>query len=255
MPIKKEPWPQGTPAWVDLMTGDFEATKAFYRELFGWEYDESGEEYGHYATAALNGEPVAGIGPTQGPDAPPSSWTTYLAVDDAAATVATAAAAGATVLVPVMEIGAMGSMAVLADPTGAVFGVWQSGQHTGFDLYNEPGSDVWNEAMVADYKSGKDFYAQVFGYTYTEIGDENFSYATVELGGETIGGIGVADDPPHWNTYFDVADAAAACDKATGLGADIVTPLSTSPYGITAELRAPGGELLRIIQPPAEASG
>jgi predicted enzyme related to lactoylglutathione lyase len=254
MPVKKEAWPPGTPAWVDLSATDLKATKEFYAALFGWEYDESGEEYGNYAMATLNGETVAGIGPAQGPDASPPNWTTYLAVDDAAATVEAASAAGATVLVPVMEIGPMGSLAVLADPTGAVFGIWQSGQHSGFDLYNEPGTDVWNEALVADYELGKEFYATVFGYTYTEIGDETFSYATVEVDGNTVGGIGgLGSDPgpSHWNAYFDVSDAAAACDKATGLGAEIATPLSTSPYGTTAALRAPGGEVFWVIQPPS----
>jgi len=119
MPVKKDAWPPGTPAWVDLTAADFEGAKAFYAALFGWDYDESDEEYGHYATATLNGESVAGIGPAQGPDAPPPSWTTYLAVDDAAATVEAASAAGATVLAPVIEIGPMGSMAILADPTAA----------------------------------------------------------------------------------------------------------------------------------------
>ena len=70
MPVKKEAWPEGTPAWVDLMVPDFAAAKAFYTGVFGWEFSESGEEFGYYAVASVDGEPVAGIGPVQGPDGP-----------------------------------------------------------------------------------------------------------------------------------------------------------------------------------------
>ena len=97
-------------------------------------------EFGGYATARLNGDAVAGIGPAQGEDAPPSAWTTYLAADDAEATAGKITAAGGQVLMPAMTIGSFGTMAVVTDPTGGVFGLWQSGDHKGVDLYNEPGS-------------------------------------------------------------------------------------------------------------------
>lgn len=52
----------------------------------------------------------------------------------------------------------MGTMAVYADPTGAVFGTWQSGTHTGYNLYNEPGAVLWSEAMVGDFDVAREFY-------------------------------------------------------------------------------------------------
>lgn len=88
-----------------------------------------------------------------------------------------------------MGIGDYGSMTVAADPTGAVFGLWQSGTHTGVDLYSEPGALTWSEAMDADYEAGKDFYAEVFGYTYVPMG-EGFDYSTAELDGQPVGGVG-----------------------------------------------------------------
>ena len=66
MPVKQDAWPEGTPAWVDLMASDFAAAKDFYGGVFGWEFSESGEEFGYYAVATLDGEAVAGIGPAQG---------------------------------------------------------------------------------------------------------------------------------------------------------------------------------------------
>ncbi|HYT25105.1 MAG TPA: VOC family protein, partial [Actinomycetota bacterium] len=37
----------GTPSWVDLMTSDPEGARAFYGELFGWEFEIGGPETGN----------------------------------------------------------------------------------------------------------------------------------------------------------------------------------------------------------------
>ncbi len=256
MPIKKEAWAEGTPAWVDLMASDFEGSKAFYAGLFGWQYDEGGPEFGGYATARLNGAAVAGIGPAQGGDAPPSAWTTYLAADDAEATADRIAAAGGQVMMPAMTVGSYGTMAVVADSTGGVFGLWQSGDHQGVELYNEPGGLTWNEAMVGDYRAGMDFYAAVFGYTYTDIG-QGMDYSTIELDGKPVAGIGSAalageGVPPHWRTYFAVADAAATCAKAAELGGHVVAEPWETTFGTMAAIGGPDGEMFCINQAPPE---
>ena len=43
-----------------------------------------------------------------------------------------------------------GRMTVAQDPTGAVFGIWQAGEHHGAELANEPGSVTWNEVQTPD---------------------------------------------------------------------------------------------------------
>ncbi|GAA3627834.1 VOC family protein [Microlunatus ginsengisoli] len=261
MPVKKEAWPEGTPAWVDLMAPDFAAAKAFYTGVFGWEFSESGEEFGYYAVASVDGEPVAGIGPVQGPDGPPPAWTTYVAVEDAEAAAARVAAAGGTVFAPPMKIGDFGTMAFAVDPTGCLFGLWQSGQHTGVNRYNEQGSLAWNEAMTGDYLAGKEFYATVFGYTYTEIGDERFSYSTVELDGRTVGGIGTAAEvgegvPPHWRTYFAVDDLDGTIATVVELGGAVVVAPFDTPFGRMAAVSGVAGEvfLLNEVTPQAGAA-
>ena len=215
---------------------------------------ESGPEFGGYLIATLGGEAVAGIGPAQDAAGPPPTWVTYLAADDAAALAYRAVEAGGQQWVPAMEIGSFGTMAVLADPTGAVFGLWQSGLHTGFDRYNEPGTDVWNEVMVGDVQVGQDFYTAVFGYTYTDIG-QGIDYSTIELDGRTVSGIGPVSlvgegVPPHWRTYFAVTDAGASCTRAAELGGRIVTEPWTSPFGTMALIEGPGGEAFYLNQAP-----
>lgn len=159
MPIREEAWAQGTPAWVDLSVTDIERSKKFYSALLGWEFEGGEEEFGGYLNATVKGQTVAGMAPPmEGMDEPVHAWTTYLAVDDSAATEAAISAAGAQVLFGSMQVGPMGTMAVYADPTGAVFGTWQSGTHTGYNLYNEPGAVLWSEAMVGDFDVAREFY-------------------------------------------------------------------------------------------------
>ena len=258
MPIRSEAWAEGTPAWVDLMTPDLEASKAFYADVFGWTYDDSSEEFGFYATARLGGEAVAGIGPTQGPESPSPAWTTYLAADDADAVLQKVAGAGGQVMMPTMAIGDFGAMAVAIDPTGALFGLWQSGSHTGVDVYNEHGSVVWNEAMVGDLAVGKAFYRDVFGYRYEPV-EVGTPYETVLLGDAPVAGIGSIElagpgAPPHWRTYFQVADAAATCRRVAELGGSVLSEPWETPFGTMAALKGPTGEVFLLNGRPPESS-
>ena len=96
MPTRSEPWPAGTPCWVDLGAPDVPASTAFYGAVLGWSFFDSGEEFGHYNICQVNGHAAAAIGPKQDPSQP-TAWTVYLASDDADATAAaTAASTSAT---------------------------------------------------------------------------------------------------------------------------------------------------------------
>jgi hypothetical protein len=186
-------------------------------------------------------------------------WNTYLATDDADATSAAVEKAGGTVMAPAMDVMEFGRMAFAQVPGGGVFGYWQSGVHTGVDVANEPNTLTWNEFMTRDYDAAKKFYADVFGFTYTEMGDGGFQYATIEVGGNTVGGIGVlphsvpAHLPPHWRAYFAVDDADAAAAKVTSLGGSILRPAEDTPYGRQVDVADPQGAMFSIIKstPPA----
>ena len=190
MSIHEDPWPEGTPSWVDLMVPDRHAARAFYGPLFGWEFVEGGPETGFYTTATIGGRSVAGFAePMPGAASTPSTWTTYLAVDnDIVAVTGRARDAGAQVLFDPMTIMELGAMAVLVDPTGAVFGLWQPGSHTGADVVNEPGALIWNEIMTRDPVAAQTFYGAVFGFTFGDMSGPGFVYATIDLDGRTVAG-------------------------------------------------------------------
>ena len=146
-----------------------------------------------------------------------------------------------------MQIGDFGGMAVVADATGTVLGLWQAGTHTGLDLWGEPGSVVWNEAMVADLDAGRRFYGEVFGYTFDPI-EEGVPYDTISLAGRAVGGIGsnALAGPgiePHWRSYFTVEDAAASCARVVELGGKIVAEPWPTPFGAMAAVSGPDDEV------------
>lgn len=250
------PWEPGTPCWVDLMVPDAAAEQDFYRTLFGWQIDVGGPETGNYGLCKVNGREVAGIGGMQGDQPQPPVWTTYLATDDAAATLEAAEKLGASVLVPVTDVMEFGRMGVFQLPSGGAVGLWQARSHIGFGIANEPGSVTWNEFMTRDYDGAKNFYADLFGYRYDEIGDGGFKYSTISLDGQRpIGGIGElpadvpAHIPPHWRVYFDVADADATVAKGTELGASVLQEPRDMPYGRWADLADPQGAAFSVIRP------
>ena len=87
----------GTPSWVDLTTPDLEASLRFYGGLFGWEFEDAGEEAGHYHQALLRGKRVAGIGPNP-PGSPATTfWSTYFSGSDVDAHAKAVAEAGGQV--------------------------------------------------------------------------------------------------------------------------------------------------------------
>lgn len=248
------PWPDGTPCWVDLMTTDATAARQFYGGMFGWDISVGGEETGYYGMATLGGRNVAGIGQMAGGN--PPAWTTYLAIGDADATAAAITTAGGTVLQQPFDVLDVGRMLVAGDPTGAVFGVWQAKSHNGFQIANESNAVTWNEVLTRDRKAAEEFYAAVFGYTYTSFGE---GYSMFEVNGNTAGGIGEfpADAPPeapsHWRAYFAVDDADAAVARVVELGGSVVRQPQDMPYGRHADVSDPQGAYFAVIAPAPAA--
>ena len=256
MPLHPAPWPPGSPAWVDLLVPDLDTARAFYAAVLGWEYAESTAPGGGstYLTATVDGHAAAGLGDVA-PDAPapPAAWTVHLATDDVVAAVEAAVAAGATVLVPATRAGAAGAFAVLSDPTGAVFGLWEAGTHTGMDVVDEPGAVAWTETMSRDHARATDFYASLLGWTLTDMSAPGFAYATFDVDGVPSGGIGAlpADAGPdvtaHWLVYLRVEDADAAATTVRAHGGSVTREPWDSAFGRVALVTGPAGERFALL--------
>jgi predicted enzyme related to lactoylglutathione lyase len=246
-------YPAGTPSWVDLAAPDTKAAQAFYGSVFGWTVADLGPDAGGYAMFQQDGANVAGVGPTMA-EGHPAAWTTYINVVDAEATVARATIAGATIFMEPMQVMEAGSMALFADPTGAVIGLWQAGQHKGADVANDPGTWCWNELNTRDVAKATSFYRHVFEWDadITDMG--GMSYTEWKNNGATIGGMldmpaAVPPEvPAHWLVYFAVSDTDATVAAAEKLGATTLMAPTDIPPGRFAVLADPAGAAFAVIK-------
>ena len=243
-------YPPGTPSWVDLSSPDLDASARFYGELFGWSAEEPAgpvEQTGGYRMFTLGGAQVAGLGPAQ--EGQPPHWTTYIAVADADETTAKVEAAGGTTVMAPLQVMSAGRMAVFADAAGgAVFAVWEPGEHRGAQAANRPGALSWNELDTRDPEAARRFYADVFGWAGEPIEvDGRVVYTTWKLGGRSIGGLlemgeGFPPEvPPNWLAYFGVEDLEAATRTVTDLGGRSLVPKMDMPQGAFGVFADPQG--------------
>jgi predicted enzyme related to lactoylglutathione lyase len=246
----------GTPCWIDLGTPDPDAAGDFYGPLFGWELqeDENAEQTGGYRTARLRGKAVGGVMKLMQEGQPPA-WVTYVSVEDADATAAAAREAGGTVIVEPMSVLDYGRMAVLSDPTGAVFAIWQPGTHIGAELVNEAGALSWNELETRDPGAAKAFYDAVFGWGSVDhdMGQMG-TYTEWKLGDASIGGMAditgrVPDEvPAHWMVYFAVEDADATAKQIEAGGGQVNFGPVDIPAGRFAMAADPWGAAFAVIK-------
>lgn len=248
--------PAGTPTWIDLATPDMDAARAFYRAVFGWDYDISGPEFGGYTTARAGQHTAAGIGGNTSSDGTtfPVAWGLYFASDDIEADVARAVELGATALFPAMTVGEFGRMASCVDPGGAMFSFWQAGSHIGAEVIDEPGSTTWFELYAADAKRSRDFYAALL-HAASEPMPGEMEYYVLKHGDAMLGGVMQIDPswgvPPHWAIYFAVADADETVATAVKHGGKAFSAVEDTPYGRMATLADPFGATFKVLQLPA----
>lgn len=246
----------GTPTWMDLATPDLDVAKAFYTELFGWDYFDTGEDFGNYNMALSDGRNAAGIGPIFPPDSPqPSAWTIYLASDDIKADVKRIQDLGGQVVMEPMEVSDSGSMAICSDPTGAVFGLWEANTHIGAGVENEHGGMCWFEVNTNDSEAARAFYSELTNTTPVAMEDADY-YHIMNRGEDMLYGVLQMNEewagiPPHWMGYFTVDNTDATCEKAVAAGGKVAVPAFDMDYGRMAVLTDPAGATFSIVQPPA----
>jgi predicted enzyme related to lactoylglutathione lyase len=244
----------GMPCWTDLSVPDLDQARDFYSAVAGWDVPPGNPAFGGYTIATFDDKAAAGIGPIMGDS--PSAWTLYFASSDADATQAAIVAAGGTVLMPAGDVGSFGRMLIAADPSDAVFGVWQAGEMDGFGEPGTTGSFAWCDLRSTDPDSAKAFYASVFGFTYTPMDMAGPAYATFSLGDDAppMGGIGdmMGNEGvrPHWLVYFAVADADASAASARELGGTVMAEPFDTPFGRMIPMADPTGALFWGVQLP-----
>ncbi|WP_433854942.1 VOC family protein [Streptomyces kronopolitis] len=238
-----EPTP-GAPCLVELGTSDVDAAKVYYRQVFGWraETDPRPEAGGH-TMLYLDDAPVAALSPLYAPGRR-TAWTVSFATRDADALAASVTDAGGRLLLGPMDVFDLGRFAVVSDPEGAVFSLWQARSFAGAGTFNAPGSLGWVELATRDAEAAKAFYTRVFGWTVGTHAD----YPQWGLDGADFGGLSALDEfypddvRAHWLPYFAVADVDATAARAAESGGMLLVPPTDVPAGPrVAVIRDPQG--------------
>ena len=214
----------GTFSWVDLATSDQDAAKAFYSALLGWEAEDLpvGED-SVYSMQRIGGKTVAAIAPQpqQQRDAGvPPLWQSYVTVSSADEAAAKAKELGATVHAEPFDVMEAGRMAVIQDPQGAFFMIWEPRQNIGAELVTAPGALCWNELASPDVDGSKAFYSALFGWEIRPFDQSPQLYLVIENLGRGNGGIREPQpgEPPNWLVYFAVEDIDASLARVEELG-------------------------------------
>lgn len=241
----------GAPCWVEVGTADVAGSGEFYSALFGWTVaSDAGAEAGGYTLVSLRDTLVGALSPLYAPGQA-VAWNVAFAVLDADATAARAAEEGGRVLMAPTDLFDSGRFAVLRDPAGAMFSIWQPRTFQGFGLWDEPGAACWTELATRAVATVSAFYQALLGWS---ISDD--AYPHLSAGGREFGGVrdlraaGVPEDvPAHWLVSFKAQDTAAKAQEAVGLGAELLAaPFPVPGTGRFAVLRDPQGAVFALYQ-------
>ena len=256
----------GTFCWVELGTSDSEAAKKFYTGLFGWTFDDkpTGPGMG-YTMLQQDGKDVGALYelmPEMKAEGIPPHWLSYASVASADESASKAKELGGTVMKGPFDVMTVGRMAVVQDPTGAVFALWQAGTHRGAGVVNVAGSFCWNELMTTDTKKAGDFYTGLFGWGRDTQNFGPLEYTMFSNNERPAGGMlqitpEMGPIPPNWVVYFAVDDCDAKTQKVTELGGSVMKPPDDIPnigrFSIVTDPQGAAFALIKLENPEASA--
>lgn len=116
------------------------------------------------------------------------------------------------------------------------------------------GAPIWLELLTSDLKKSEEFYAGLFGWTFTTQYSETASYLVAELDGELVGAIklddGVSGPVDFWTTFLHTADVKATEHAVLAAGGEVLIPAGQlNEYGSFMTLLDSVGSRLGAYQP------
>jgi len=252
----------GNFCWVELATTDQPAAQAFYEKIFGWSADNmpigADSVYTIFQLEGRHAAAACTIRPEQREHGVPPHWGLYIAVQSTDASAARAAELGGAVFAPPFDVGDAGRMAVLQDPSGAIFSIWQANTNPGIGIGGAHGTLCWADLSTPDQARAGDFYSALFGWHIMKEDEAPaHNYWHIKNGEDFIGGIPPssqhrAGTPAHWLAYFTVSDCDAIAAQAKQLGARLyMPPTDFEDVGRISILADPQGATFGIFKAAA----
>lgn len=256
----------GSFCWVEVATIDSARTRTFYRELFGWTFeDRPTGDGGVYSIGRLRGKDILGLyelTAAMREQGVPPHWMAYIAVDDTDATCRAVTDLGGKVVQAPFDVAEVGRLAVVADPTGAHFSLWGAQSHPGSGIQGEPGTPCWFELATKGLDRAEEFYTRLFGWKLKKSDAGGMAYheftnpgCTYPMGGMMELRPEHGPVPPHWTIYFMVNDVDQDAGRLARLGGTVlVPPMDIPKVGRFAVLRDPAGAVFSIFKLAAGAA-
>ena len=245
-PITETPTDQrhaGKVVWHDLLTNTPEASRRFYGELFGWEFEQprvfigvgSGDSY---MLIRHKGKLIGGMVDTNalGKKENISQWITTISVPDIDTAVERVAGAGGKVINAPESIGERGRMAVIEDATGALFAMIQTRDGDPGDVEAVHNGWLWDELWTSDVDEATAFYQAVLGLQHTDHAVEmtDREYRVLRHGDKPRAGVlknPFENERPVWVNYIRVEDPSEVTAKVEGLGGRVLVEAQSRPIG------------------------
>jgi predicted enzyme related to lactoylglutathione lyase len=235
---------RGRFVWHELVTPDANAAHTFYGKAIGWKPQPWEEDSSYVMFAAPRGP----VGATVSNEVAAAHWLPYIGTDDIEQTIALAKQNGGLVLKEVDSLSSGSRYAVLQDPYGASFGVYESAENYGKITPPKAGEHSWHELMSPDQYAAFDFYAALFGWEKVlehDMGPMG-TYLIYGLKGEQLGGMmKTMEDGPGaaWVSYVHVKDVNQTAKKVKSAGGHI----------LNGPMEVPGGDWIVVAADPQGA--
>jgi len=212
---------------------------------------------GVYTIFRLNGRDAAAaydLNPAQLAQKVPPHWMLYIAVENVDASAAKVPSLGGSTIMAPFDVMDAGRMAVIADPTGAYFCLWQAKKNKGLGIASVHGTLCWGDLATNDVERAKAFYSGLFGWQIMAGENDTSGYLHIKNGEHFIGGMPPAKHlqpgvPPHWLAYFLVDDVDVTANKAKDMAAKLfVPPMSVEGVGRMSIIADPQGAVFAIFK-------
>ncbi len=253
-----ERYAPGEFCWIELATSNQNAAKSFYSALFGWTVrDVPTGPNSVYSLLELQGRVAAAafaLSPSESAAGVPPHWHLYVAVPSADEAAKKAGELGGKVLEAPFDVMDRGRAALIQDPTGAYFSVWEPKNRIGMGVTGEPGAFCWADLSTPDQARAKTFYEGLFGWKLKPGQGKESGYLHIMNGENYIGGVpparqGDGNAPPHWLLYFAAADVDATFQKAKSMNARVLLPPTDfEGVGRVAMLADPQGAVFALYR-------
>jgi predicted enzyme related to lactoylglutathione lyase len=224
--------------WHELVVPNPADDATFYTQVTPWK-TRPWEQSPDYTLLTNDGTPLGGVAHLTTDLAArrvPPHWLPYVSVYDVDACARQVVTLGGQVRMGPEEVPNVGAWAVIADPQGAVIGIYEPVHPREHDSAPGVGDFSWHELTTSDIGAAGEFYHALFRWDHVS------DYEMLGLGtyrmfgqrGETYGGMfnRTPNMPaPNWLSYIRVVDVNSAAKLVNQFGGQVVNGPMEVPGG------------------------